>query len=272
MYNILIIGCEFIDVCFYSLEFDKIVNINKKNSVSENIKSRSDYIYIEFKSKGFLNILKKYNITHVINFLSKDINDFNLVYNLIQDCKKWGKLDKFIHVSSNKILSDRMPDTRLNVLSDDESCLHACIESIVRSSNLETIIARTCKLYSENIDNIITRFIRILKDNKVIEISGNGSDTMGLLHVSDFCHALDLTIKKGESGKVYDICPDREYMVLDIARELCYLFWKDDSSIRFKYQESNKALFRLSLSNKLIKSFGWKQKITLSEGLKNMIK
>mgnify|MGYP003126130987 CR=1 FL=1 len=282
MYNILIIGCEFTSQIFYNLLefnkteplFDSIVNISELNNVPESIKYNSKYHYIEFRSKNlnFLNILKKYKITHVINFLSKNIEDLNTVYNLIQDCIKWDKIEKFIHISSNKILSDRMPDTRLNVLSEDKYCLHSCIESIVRQSSINTIIARTCKIYCKEINNIITRFISILRENKVIELEGNGSDTMGFIHVKDFCSAITLILHKGVVGKVYDICPDRQYMVLDLARELCYLFWKDDSSIRFKFVNKNKELFKFTLNNNNIKNLGWKQKITLSEGLKNIIK
>lgn len=274
MYNILTVGCDFNFDIFNILNCNKLVNINKKNTVPENVKSNPKYVFVEFRSKNFLNLLKKYNITHVINFLSKDINDLNLVYNLIQDCVKYNKIEKFIHVSSDKILSDRMPDTRLNILTDNKSCFNSCIEIIIRTCSLNVIILRTCKLYSENINNIITRFISILKENKVIEIEGNGSYSMGFLHVKDFCSALDLILEKGEYGKVYDICPDKTYMVLDLARELCYLFWKDDSSIRFKYSDKVKSFksFRLTLDNTKIKNIGWKQKITLSEGLKKMVK
>ena len=278
MYNILTIGCDFNFDLFNSLnplnsfKYDKFVNINKKNNVPENVKLNPKYIFIELRSKNFINLLKKYNITHVINFLSRDINDLNLIYNLIKDCIKYNKIEKFIHISSDKILSDRTPDTRLNILTDNDSCFNSCVEIIVRTSSLNVIIVRTCKLYSENIDNMITRFMRILKENKVIEIQGSGSDSIGFLHVKDFCPALGLILEKGEYGKVYDTCPDKTCMILDLARELCYLFWKDDSSIRFKYTENLNKPFRLTLDNTKIKDLGWKQRITLSEGLKKILK
>ena len=272
MYNILCIGCGFVKELFLVSNVDKFININNINNVTENTKINPKYKFIELNNKlfnDFSNIIRENEITHIINFLSNGIDNFNIVFNLLKECEKYKEL-KFIHVSTDKILSDRMSDNRVNILSDNTSSLSSCIELIVRTSILKPIIIRSCKLYHKNINNFITKFIDLLRQNKVLEIKGSGSDTLGLLHIKDFCYALKLIIRQGEDNKVYDVCPDKLYTIVDIARELCYLFWKDDSSMRFKRQESEK-LFRFALNNDSIKKIGWVQNISLSEGLKKMI-
>lgn len=309
MHNILITGgcgfiaSNFINYIFPTMTFNILVNLDAMyycanlENVSEQIRNDPKYIFVQGKCQDKIlvsEILKKYSITHVIHFAAQShvtnsfeeslkYTDDNIVgtHVLLESCRQHGKIERFIHVSTDEVYGDKMESCQdeqnifcpTNPYAATKAGAELIVQSYYHSFKFPVIITRGNNVYGPNQypEKVIPRFIERLKSNQKIQIEGDGMQTRGFLHVLDVCKAFEIILEKGEIGEVYNIGTKREYTILDLARELCHLFWKDDTYIEFiKDRPYNDK--RYNISNQKLKDLGWDYEISLSEGLKTLIK
>ena len=122
-------GCGFIGSNFINYLYDKFDNLNlvnidamyysaSENYINENIRKNINYKLIKgnLNNLNLNNILEENNINYVVHFAAQShvctsftnplqyTNDNILgTHNLIEACKKYGKLKKFIHISTDEV-------------------------------------------------------------------------------------------------------------------------------------------------------------------------
>jgi dTDP-glucose 4,6-dehydratase/UDP-glucose 4,6-dehydratase len=258
--NILVTGgCGFIGSNFINYMLPKDVHIfnidclnycaNENNINSEiRISSRYNLIKGNLCSYDLINhILNNYKIDTVIHFAAqshvqdsfedslKYTNDNILgTHTLLESCRKYGKINKFIHISTDEVYGE-------SLLSDDEekkneqsilcptnpyAATKAAAELIANSYRysfkMPIIITRGNNVYGPNQypEKLIPRFIHLLKENKKVTIQGDGTNVRAFLHAIDVAIALDLIVEKGKIGEIYNIGTHVEYTVLEVAKIL----------------------------------------------------
>ena len=76
-------------------------------------------------------------------------------------------------------------------------------------------------------DFVISKFRKIIQNNKTINIYGKGEQTRAFCHVNDAARAVALVIKKGKRNEIYNIGNDLEPIkIINLA--------KNDTSIKKK--------------------------------------
>jgi dTDP-glucose 4,6-dehydratase len=305
------IASNFINYYFNKNKFNKIVNLDamyycaNEENVNENIRFNSNYHFI----KGNLcnielinSILKKYNITHVIHFAAqshvqnsfedsiKFTND-NIVgtHSLLECCRKYGKIEKFIHVSTDEVYGESMlkvdetHKTEHSVLcpTNPYAATKAGAELIAQSYNhsykMPIIITRGNNVYGQNQypEKLIPRFIKLLKENKKVTIQGNGTTVRAFLHAYDTAKAFETILEKGSIGEIYNIGCDEgmEYSVMEIAKILIKLIKNTENYDEWiEYVEDRPYNdMRYYISNQKVKDLGWNIEIDLMTGLKDLI-
>ncbi len=315
--NILITGgCGFIGSNFINHihETDKynIINLDamyycaKEENVNLTVRNSLNYKLL----KGNLtdanlikNILETYKITHIIHFAAQSHvdNSFSVplqytndnilgTHVLLEEVRKYGKIEKFIHVSTDEVygesqlLNDELHKTEQSVLcpSNPYAATKAGAEMIVQSYyhsyKLPIIITRGNNVYGPNQypEKLIPKFINLLKENKKVTIHGNGMNLRAFLHVFDTVNAFEIILNKGKIGEIYNIGCDEnmEYRVLEVAQKLIHLIKNTDNYDEWiEYVEDR--LFndkRYYIDNKKIKDLGWEIKIKFDDGIFNLIK
>ena len=255
------IGSNFINHFFPKNKVNKLVNIDamyycaSEENVNEEIRKNPNYI---FKKGNICNYeliektLKEHEITHVIHFAAQSHvqNSFddsiNFTYDnilgthtLLEACKKYGKIVKFIHVSTDEVYGESM-----NTIEETHKTEHSILcptnpyaatkagaellaQSYNHSFKIPIIITRGNNVYGPNQypEKLIPRFIELLKDGKKVTIQGDGSNVRAFLHANDTASAFETILEKGEIGEIYNIgCDDgMEYSVLEIAKILIKL-------------------------------------------------
>jgi dTDP-glucose 4,6-dehydratase/UDP-glucose 4,6-dehydratase len=313
-YNLLItggcgfIGSNFINYYFYKNKINKLVNIdamyycaNEKN-VDESIRNDNKYIFIKgniCNDELITNILKQHNITHIIHFAAQShvqnsfddsisfTND-NIVgtHTLLECCKKYGKLEKFIHVSTDEVYGESMLSIEekhktehsilcpTNPYAATKAGAELLAQSYNHSFNLPIIITRGNNVYGPNQypEKLIPRFIKLLKENKKVTIHGDGSNVRGFLHAYDTATAFETILEKGFIGEIYNIgCNDgMEYSVIDIAKTLIQFIKKTDKYDEWiEYVEDRPFNDkRYYISNQKLKDLGWEIKKEFFENLR----
>lgn len=316
MINILITGgCGFIGSNFINrigktqryniINFDAMYYCANEKNVDEHIRSSSKYLLIKGNLTDIILIqqtLKLYKITHVVHFAAQSHvqNSFdsplqftqdNVIgtHNLLEACRSYGKIERFIHVSTDEVYGesslskDEIKKTELSTLcpSNPYSATKACAEMLAQSYyhsyKFPIIITRGNNVYGKNQypEKLIPKFIKLLKGGKKVTIQGNGSCTRAFLHSEDTARAFETILEKGIIGEIYNIgCDDgMEYSVLDVAKILIKMIQGDvncDDWIEFiEDRPFNDA--RYYISNDKLKKLGWDIEIKFLDGLENLI-
>jgi dTDP-glucose 4,6-dehydratase len=305
------IGSNFINYYFHENKNVNIINLDamyycaSENNVKEEIRSSGRYCLV----KGNLcsmdlmrHILESHKIDSVIHFaaqshVQKSFDD-SLQYTsdnvlgthtLLEACRKYGKIIKFIHISTDEVYGESMikddeeKKTESTVLcpTNPYAATKAAAELIAKSYyfsfKMPIIITRGNNVYGPNQypEKLIPRFIELLNNDKKVTIQGDGSNLRAFLHVNDVCAALKLIIEKGEIGEVYNIGSDvdHEYSVTEIAHKLIKLIKNsDDFDNWIEYIEDRPFNDkRYHISNDKVKNLGWSINVDFDDGLQEII-
>jgi len=316
-YNLLVtggcgfIGSNFINYFFPNNNVTTLVNIDamyycaSETNVKEEIRNSDKYILI----KGNLcnvelvtSVIKTYNITHVIHFAAQSHvqNSFedsikfthdNILgtHTLLEVCRKYGNIAKFIHVSTDEVYGESMNQieelhkTEHSILcpTNPYAATKAGAELIAQSYNhsykMPIIITRGNNVFGPNQypEKLIPLFIKQLKEGGKVTIQGAGTSVRAFLHAYDTAKAFDVILKHGKVGEIYNIGCDEnmEYSVMTIAKILIKMIKDtDDYDKWIEYIEDRPYNDqRYYISNKKLKDLGWSIDIDLMTGLDELV-
>ena len=307
------IGSNFINYYFddkFNNQFDSMVNVDamyycaSETNVNENIRTSDKYKLYKININDIKNIseiLTTHNITHIIHFAAqshvqnsfedsiKFTNDNILgTHNLLECCRNYGKIQKFIHVSTDEVYGESMLDTdeqhktEHSILcpTNPYAATKAGAELIAQSYNhsykMPIIITRGNNVYGPNQypEKLIPRFIQLLKEDKKVTIQGDGSSVRAFLHAYDTASAFAHILEKGQIGEIYNIGCDEnmEYSVLNVAKRLIKIIKNTDNYDEWiEYIEDRPYNDkRYYISNNKLKNLGWTISVDFSDGIDNL--
>lgn len=136
------------------------------------------------------------------------------------------------------------------------------------------IIFRPHNVYGSDMGNehVIPEFINRFKHLKTnyFRIQGSGNETRSFIYIDDFVSAFNLLLKKGKHLGIYNIGTSERISIKNLAKMMSDLLNK---KIIFKRLPIKKGGTKSRLPNiSKIKKIGFKQKISLKEGLKLLLK
>jgi len=305
------IGSNFINYYFPKDKINKLVNIDvmyycaDEKNVDNEIRNDNRYIFIKgniCNDELIANVLKQHNITHIIHFAAQShvqnsfddsinfTNDNILgTHTLLECCKKYGKIMKFIHVSTDEVYGESMLSIEethktehsilcpTNPYAATKAGAELLAQSYNHSFNMPIIITRGNNVYGPNQypEKLIPKFIKQLKENKKVTIQGDGSNVRAFLHAYDTAKAFETILDKGSIGEIYNIgCNDgMEYSVMDIAKILIKLIKNTENYDEWiEYIEDRPFNDkRYYISNKKLRDLGWNIEKDFFESLKQLI-
>jgi dTDP-glucose 4,6-dehydratase len=306
------IGSNFINYYFPKGNITKLVNLDamyycaNKNNVQKIIQKDKKYVLVEGNlcdESLIKKTLVENKITHVIHFAAQSHvqNSFedSLTFTkdnvlgthvLLEECRKYGKILKFIHVSTDEVYGESMNNvdeqhkTEHSILcpTNPYAATKAGAELIAQSYNhsykMPIIITRGNNVYGPNQypEKLIPRFIKLLKEGKKVTIQGKGTSVRAFLHAYDTAKAFEFILEKGKIGEIYNIGCDEgmEYSVMEIAKLLIKMIKGDNENYEKWIEYIEDRPFndqRYYISNQKVKDLGWAIEINLENGLKSLI-
>ena len=285
------------------------LNIDKDIRESKFYKDRYKLIKGNLCSYDLVNhIINDYSIEYIIHFAAQShvqnsfedalqyTND-NIVgtHNLLEVSRKYGKLKKFIHVSTDEVYGESMIEKDENKKTEEsilcptnpyaatKASAELIAQSYYHSFHLPIIITRGNNVYGPNQypEKIIPRFIKLLKENKKVTIQGDGSNVRAFIHVSDVVKAFEIILDKGITGEIYNIGSDdnEEYSVYQVAKILIQKIKKIDDNYECNYNDYIEYIEdrpfndkRYYISNAKIKSLGWSIHENFDKGIDELIR
>lgn len=110
------------------------------------------------------------------------------------------------------------------------------------------------------------------KANSKIVLYGTGNESRDFIHVSDILFAIDCVITNGTfNSEVINIANGKEQTIKDVVK-LFYSFYDTKKTIRFRGENRLGDPINWVADIAILNSLGYKQSITIEEGLKQYVK
>lgn len=240
-------------------------------------------------------LFQKHKIDIVINFAAETHVDRSILssdvfiktniigtHTLLELSKKY-KISRFHQISTDEVYGDvsleDLPTTEQTLLnpSNPYSATKAAADMLVlsyaRTYQLPFSISRCSNNYGpyQNAEKFIPMIIHNAIKNRPIPIYGNGQNIRNWIYVLDHCIAVDLIVRNGEPGKIYNISGAEELTNLDLCKRILNALGKEISLLSFVRDRMGHD-YRYALdSSKIKQELQWKPLYSLNEGLQKTI-
>jgi dTDP-glucose 4,6-dehydratase len=183
---------------------------------------------------------------------------------------------RFVQVSTDEVYGD-VPDGASS--EEDPLCPSSPyaaskaggdlqVVAAVRTYGVNAAITRGSNTYGPNQypEKIIPLFITNALDGESLPVYGDGRQTRDWLHVEDHCAGIELVLREGEPGGIYNVGGGEEVENRDLTRRILELTDADESLIRHVEDRPGHDR-RYSLDTSKLRALGWEPKRTLEDGL-----
>jgi dTDP-glucose 4,6-dehydratase len=138
----------------------------------------------------------------------------------------------------------------------------------VRTYRVDAIVTRGSNTYGPNQypEKIVPLFVTNALDGESLPLYGDGRQTRDWLHVEDHCAAVELVLREGAGGEVYNVGGGEEVENRDLTRVILELTGADESLVRHVEDRPGHDR-RYSLDCSKLRALGWKATRTLADGL-----
>jgi ADP-ribose pyrophosphatase YjhB (NUDIX family) len=138
---------------------------------------------------------------------------------------------------------------------------------------LPVLITRTSNNFGprQHPEKLIPKFIRNAAAGETLPVYGDGSNVREWLYVEDNCRALDLVLREGEIGEIYNIGSHAEKTNLEVTEAILDAVDVDDNLIKFVEDRAGHDQ-RYALQTAKIEALGWEPTYTFEKGLEQTVR
>ena len=247
---------DILDKKFIKKVFDKsidyVVNFAAETHVDRSIENSNQFIKTNVEG------------TQVLLDRALECNIKNFVQ--ISTDEVYGSINKGKFNENNKLKPN-------NPYSASKASADLLLKAYHNTYNLPVNITRSSNNYGpyQYPEKFIPLFITNIIQDKKIPLYGDGENIRDWIYVKDNCKAIDLVMRKGKRGEIYNIGANNEKSNIEITKAILKIMNKSEDII--KYVEDRPGHdYRYALNNKKIRNeLGWNPKISFYKGLRKTI-
>ncbi|MEY8379558.1 dTDP-glucose 4,6-dehydratase [Ileibacterium valens] len=299
------IGGNFVQYMVNEYPEDMIINLDNLTYAGnlETLKSVEDkpnykFIKGDIADREFIfDLFEKERPDVVINFAAESHVDRSIedpeifvrtnvlgTTTLLDASKTYG-VKRYHQVSTDEVYGD-LPLDRPDLFFTEETPLHTSspyssskaaadlfVQAYHRTYGLPTTISRCSNNYGpyQFPEKLIPLMISRALADESLPVYGNGANVRDWLHVLDHCKAIDLIIRKGKEGEVYNVGGHNERTNLEVVKTILKALGKPESLITYvedrKGHDQRYAIDPAKLENEL----GWEPEYNFDTGIAQTI-
>ncbi len=200
--------------------------------------------------------------------------------NVLCDVAVDAEVERFLHISTDEvygsiedgsfsetdILQPRSPYSAATAGSDLIALAY------YETHDLPVVLTRSSNQYGpyQFPEKLIPFFVTNLLDGNTVPLYGDGLNVRDWLFVSDNCRGVDLVLRDGQLGEVYNIGAGNERTNRDITDRLLAMLGKDESSV--EYVEDRKGHDRrYSITHDKVAALGWRPETSFEDALEQTV-
>ena len=203
---------------------------------------------------------------------------------LMDACLKYG-VERYHQVSTDEVYGD-LPLDRPDLFFTEETPLHTSspyssskasadllVNAYHRTYGLKTTISRCSNNYGpyQFPEKMIPLMINNARHDKSLPVYGDGLNVRDWLHVYDHCSGIDLVMRKGAIGEVYNIGGHNERHNIEVVKTILKTLDKPESLITYVSDRKGHDLRYAIDPTKIETKLGWKPKYNFESGIKETI-
>lgn len=230
------IGSNFVHYMLNKYPEDKIINLDLLTYAGnihnlDNVMSHPNHVFV----KGNINnedlvrhLIQKHDISHIVNFAAESHVDRSIrnpqvfietnvlgTTNLLNIAKDV-EIEKFVQVSTDEIygslgetgyFTEETPLDPNSPYSASKAAADLIALSYFETFGLDVSITSCSNNYGpyQFPEKLIPLMVTNAMEGKDLPIYGDGLNVRDWLHVEDHCQAIDLVLRQGRAGEVYNI-------------------------------------------------------------------
>ena len=204
---------------------------------------------------------------------------------LMDACRKYG-IQRYHQVSTDEVYGD-LPLDRPDLFFTEETPIHTSspYSSSKASADLLTMayhrtyglpvsISRCSNNYGpyQFPEKLIPLMIANCLADKPLPVYGQGLNVRDWLYVEDHCKAVDMVMRRGRVGEVYNIGGHNEMRNIDIVRLICRELGKPESLITYVTDRKGHDMRYAIDPTKIHRELGWLPETKFADGIVETIR
>jgi dTDP-glucose 4,6-dehydratase len=232
-------------------DVDAVVNFAAESHVDRSIEGAKPFV--ETNVQGTQTLLDAANDAGVDRFLQISTDE---VYGQVLDGK----------FAEDDPLNPRNPYAATKAGAD------LLARSFQTTHDLPVLLTRTSNNFGprQHPEKLIPKFIQNAAAGKSLPVYGDGSNVREWIYVEDNCRALDLVLREGEIGEVYNIGSHEEKTNLEVTEAILDAVGASDDLIEFVEDRAGHDQ-RYALETEKIEALGWEPQYSFEEGLERTV-
>ena len=242
-------------------------------------------------------LFQKERFDYVINFAAESHVDRSIenprvfletnilgTQTLMDACRKFG-IKRYHQVSTDEVYGD-LPLDRPDLFFTEETPIHtsspysaskAAADLLVlayhRTFKLPTTISRCSNNYGPYHfpEKLIPLMIHKSLNNEPLPVYGNGQNVRDWLYVGDHCKAIDLIVRNGKDGEIYNIGGHNEKTNLEVVKTILKQLKKPESLISYVTDRPGHDLRYAMDPTKIENELHWVPEHNFDSGIKETI-
>ena len=245
-------------------------------------------IYKLFEEEKFDYVINLAAESHVDNsiknptiFLTTNIIGTSV---LLDACRKYG-IKRYHQVSTDEVYGD-LPLDRPDLLFTEETPIHTSspyssskasadllVMAYARTYGLPVTISRCSNNYGpyQFPEKLIPVVISKALNDENIPVYGKGDNVRDWIHVIDHNIGVDLIVRKGMDGEIYNLGGHSERTNLEVVKTILKQLNKPESLITFVEDRKGHDLRYAIDSTKVEKELGWELSYNFEDGIKETV-
>lgn len=204
---------------------------------------------------------------------------------LLDACKKYG-IQRYHQVSTDEVYGD-LPLDRPDLFFTEDTPIHtsspysaskASADLLVmayhRTFNIPTTISRCSNNYGPYHfpEKLIPLMIANVLNDKKVPVYGKGENVRDWLYVQDHCSAIDLILRRGKVGEVYNIGGHNEKTNLEVVKTVLAELGKGEDMITYVTDRPGHDRRYAIDPTKMKTELGWFPATKFDDGIKKTVK
>ena len=205
--------------------------------------------------------------------------------NVLMDASLKYGVKRYHQVSTDEVYGD-LPLDRKDLFFTETTPLHASspysaskasadllVQAYHRTFDLNCTISRCSNNYGpyQFPEKMIPLMIHNALNDIPLPVYGQGINVRDWLHVRDHCKAIDLIMRKGRNGEVYNVGGHNEKANIEVVRTILKALGKDESLITFVTDRKGHDLRYAIDPQKIHAELGWLPETRFEEGIQETI-
>ena len=228
------------------------------------------------------------NVDTIVNFAAETFVDRSIhepadfvttdvvgTFRLLEAARRHG-VERFVHISTDEVYGsveqgssvETDPVEPRSPYSASKAASDLLARSYFVTYGVPVIITRASNNYGpyQHPEKLIPFFITNALEDRPLPVYGDGQQVRDWLFVEDHCSAIDIVLRKGVPGEIYNVGGGFERTNLDVTRGILRALGKDESLIKFVKDRPGHDR-RYSLDTAKLRSMGWEPKVSFDDGL-----